>query len=116
MPDLPPSQLPQEPEYWEELAAKIRADAAGPLAGYSGVDDGWYGVLAERATWLVAASVAAMLLLWLTLPARGPSVAFRWIEGSLTPSELAGTLVSGAAPPSVDTLMVNFPPSEEEQR
>ncbi len=116
MPDLPRSPLPQEPEYWEELAGKIRADAAGPLAGYAGVDSGWYGVLAQRAPWLVAASAAAMLLLWLALPERGPSVAFRWIEGSLAPSELAGTLVSGAAPPTVEILMVQFPPSEEEQR
>ena len=116
MPELPPSPLPQEPEYWEKLEAKIRADAAGPLAAYAGVNNGWDSVLAQRAPWLVAASVAAMLLLWLALPERGPSVAFRWIEGSLTPSELAGTLVSGAAPPSVEILMVQFPPTEEEQR
>ncbi len=116
MPDLSRSQLPQEPEYWEKLAVKVREDAAGPLAGYARVDSGWDGMLARRAPWLVAASVAAMLLLWLALPERGPSVAFRWIEGSLTPSELAGTLVSGAAPPSVEILMVQFPPSEEERR
>ena len=116
MSDLPQSHLPQEPEYWEQLAAQIRADAAGPLADYAAVDHGWYGMLAQRAPWLVAASVAAMLLLWLALPERGPSVAFRWIESSLTPSELAGTLVSGAAPPTVEILMVQFPPSEEERR
>ena len=116
MPELPESQLPQEPEYWDGLADKIRMDAARPLAAYAGRGEGWDGMLARRAPWLVAASVAAMLVLWLTLPERGPSVAFRWIEGSLTPSELAGTLVSGAAPPTIDTLMIQFPPSEEEQR
>ena len=116
MPDLPQSPLPQKPEYWEDLAGRIREDAAGPLAAYAGVKGGWDSVLAQRAPWLVAVSAAAMLLLWLALPERGPSVAFRWIEGSLTPRELAGTLVSGAAPPTVEILMVQFPPSEEEQR
>jgi hypothetical protein len=116
MTDRPQSKLPQEPEYWDELAAKINDDATGPLASYAATPDDWTAVLGRQAPWLVAASAAAMLVLWLTLPARPPSMAFRWIESSLIPSEVAGTLVAGSAPPSVETLMVQFPPSEEEQR
>ncbi len=128
MADLPPSQLPQDPEYWGELAGKIREDAAAPLAAYAGaedgriddgrVDDGWYRILARRAPWLLAASAAAMLILWLALPERGTSPAFRWIADALAPSETAGTWIGGAAPPSVDALMVHFSPAldEEEQR
>ena len=117
MADLSESQLPPEPEYWEKLVQKIREDAAGPLAAYAAADVGWYSVLARHAPLLVAASAAAMVILWLALPTRD-SVAFRWIASSLTPSEVAGTLISGAAPPSVDALMVQFPPAldEEEQR
>ena len=113
MADLSQSQLPQEPEYWEGLARKINADAAAPLAAYAAAEYGWYGVLARRALWLVAASAAAMLILWLALPAREDSMAFRWIAGSLAPNETAGTLISGAAPPSVDELMVQFPPGAD---
>ena len=117
IPDLPRARLSQEPEYWERLASSVREDAAGPLAAYAMSDPEWYAVLARRAPWLVAASAAAMLILWLALPSRGSSTTFQWIESSLTPTEVAGTLVSGAAPPSVDALMVQFPPSEaEEQR
>ncbi len=111
MVDQPQSQLPQEPAYWDDLARKIGEDAAGPLAAFAAIDNGWTGVLARRAPWLVAASAAAMLVLWLTLPARDSSVAFRWIESSMIPSEVAGTLISGSAPPSVDALMVQFPPA-----
>ena len=38
------------------------------------------------------------------------SVAFRWIENSVAPREIAGTLIGGHAPPSVDALMVQFSP------
>ena len=122
MTDLPQSQLPQEPEYWEDLARKVREDAAAPLAAYAAAhaaeECGWYDVLARRAPWLVAASAAAMLVLWFALPARESSPAFRWIATSLAPNEKAGTLITGTEPPSVDALMVQFPPGpdmEEQQ-
>ena len=116
MADLPQSQLPQEPEYWEELARKVREDAAAPLATYAAADEGWYGLLARRAPWLVAVSAAAMLVLWLMLPARGNSLAFEWIASALTPSEAAGSLIGGAEPPSVEAVMVHFSPATDEER
>ena len=115
MAELPESALPQEPEYWEGLARKIREDAAGPLVAYAAAYDLWYGVLARRAPWLVAASVAAMLILWLALPRPDSSVALRWMEHSLAPDEVAGTLIGGPAPPSVDAVMVQFPPALDEE-
>jgi len=135
MAELPQSRLPREPEYWEALAGKIRDDAAGPLAAYAASaiaaeaglqQEAWDAVLARRAPWLVAASAAAALVLWLALPARVPSqgvlsaressASSPWIERSLSPIEVAGTLIGGAAPPSVDTLMVQFPPAPGEAR
>ncbi len=113
MADLSQSQLPQEPEYWEGLARKIKANAAAPLASYAAAQDGWYAVLAHRAPWLVAATAAAMLILWITLPARETSPAFRWMASSLAPNEMAGTLITGTEPPSVDALMVQFPPEPD---
>jgi len=104
-------------------AAERVADAAIRTPGAvvatdpgSGDLDAWYGELASRAPGIVAASAAAMLFLWLGLPAPVPaapesSVAFRWMERSLGPDEPAGTLVSGPAPPSVDALMVQFSPA-----
>lgn len=113
MADRSHSRLPQDPEYWETLARKVRDDAAAPLAGYAAAEDGWYGVLARSAPWLVAASAAAMLILWLVLPPREDSMAMRYIAGALAPTEAAGTLISGTEPPSVDALMVQFPPAPD---
>jgi hypothetical protein len=118
MADRSQSQLPREPEYWEGLARKINADAAAPLAAYAASQEGWYGVLARRAPWLVAATAVAMLVLWVTLPERETSPVVRWMASALAPNETAGTLIVGTEPPSVDALMVQFPPApdSEEQR
>ena len=111
MPEMPRSPLPHEPEYWSRLAHEIQADAAGPLAAYAASYEPWYGVLARRAPALVAASLAIMLVLWLVLPRRtDSSVALDWMERSLEPTEVAGTLIGGAQPPSVDALMLQFAP------
>lgn len=113
MAESPSSQLPQDPEYWNHLARAISADAVGPLAAYGAVDDPWYGVLARGAPWLLAASTTAMLILWLVLPARDISAALRWTERSLAPNEFAGSLIGGPQPPSVDALLVQFPPQPD---
>ncbi len=115
MADVPRSQLPQDPDYWEKLAERVRGDASGPLAAYAAAHDNWYGLLARRSPWLVSASAAAMLILWLALPTSDSSVAFRWMEHSVAPNEIAGTLIGGPAPPSVDALMVQFPPVLENE-
>lgn len=110
------SKLPHDPDYWDALARRIREDAAGPLATYRTAQDVWYGVLARRAPWLVAASVAAMLILWLIQPPAGSSATLRWMERSLAPTELAGSLMGGSEPPTVNVLMVEFPLAPEERR
>lgn len=116
MAELPQSPLPPDLRYWEDLARRIRDDAAPPLAAYAATDTPWYDLLARRAPWLVAAAAAAMLTLWLALPARDASPALRWIERSLAPTEAAGTLIGGPQPPSVEALMVQFPPARNEER
>ncbi len=110
MAENPNSNLPQDPEYWAGLASRIREDAAGPLVAYAAAQEGWYDVLSERAAWLVAASAAAMVILWLALPSND-SVAFRWMERSLAPDGVAGSLVGGPTPPSVEVLMAQFRPA-----
>ena len=77
MADVPRSQLPHDPEYWKKLAERIRGDASGPLAAYAAAHDNWYGLLARRSPWLVSASVAAMLILWLALPTSDSAVVAR---------------------------------------
>ncbi len=117
MVENPDSNLPQDPEYWTGLARRIREDAARPLAEYAAAQDVWYEVLSQRAAWLMAASAAAMVILWLALPT-ADSAAFRWMERSLAPSDVAGSLIGGSAPPSVEVLMVQFdpgPPDEAER-
>ncbi len=112
MADVPRSQLPQDTGYWEILAQRIRVDASGPLAAYAAIHDSWYGLLARRSTWLISASAAGMLILWLSLPTADSSAALRWIEKSVAPNEIAGALIGGEAPPSVNALMVQFPPAQ----
>ena len=111
----PRSQLPQDSEYWDELARKIGHDAVDPLLEYAAARSAWYGVLDRRAPWFVAASAAAMLLIWLALPPPDSS-ATPSLEGGLVPKEVAGTLIAGPEPPSVDVLLVQFPPPIHERR
>lgn len=113
MPNLPKSSLPEEPEYWDALARRITQDGAGPLTKYAAVQEIWVDVLARRAAWWVAASLAAMLTLWLSLPASGSPGGAAWIERSLAPHDRAGALLGGSTPPSVDELMAQFPPPPE---
>lgn len=114
MVENPDSNLPRDPEYWAGLARRIREDAAGPLAAYAVAQDVWYEVLSQRAAWLVGASAAAMLVLWLALPT-SESVAFRWLERSLEPNDVAGSLIGGPAPPSVEVLMAQFYPAPPDE-
>lgn len=115
MVEHPNSPLPRDPEYWESLAQRIRADAAGPLAGYA-TTVAWYDVLARQAAWLVAAAAIVIVALLLTLPQPDPDAAYRWIERSLAPDEPAGTLIAGPTAPSVDVVMVQFPPAGGDPR
>ncbi|HSF15774.1 MAG TPA: hypothetical protein VLK65_09480 [Vicinamibacteria bacterium] len=107
----PKSPLPGDPAYWEELTRRIREDASGPLAGYAGRAR-WYGALAGPAPWLVATSAAAILFLWLSLPTADSPTTLHWMERSLSPDEVAGALMGGPEPPSVDALLVQFSPLE----
>ncbi|HXV63623.1 MAG TPA: hypothetical protein VEK15_23180 [Vicinamibacteria bacterium] len=109
--NVPKSPLPKDTAYWEELARRIREDASGPLAAYASRAR-WYGVLAGPAPWLIAASAAAILFLWLALPAADSSATLRRMERSLSPDEAAGALVGGPEPPTVDALLVQFSPPE----
>lgn len=113
---LPPSQLPRDPAYWEQLAQRIRQDAAGPLASYAAALDAWHDVLARRAGWLVAACAAAMLLLSLVRPAPDHSQLLGLVERSVAPNETAGRLLGGSQPPRVEELLVQFPPPPQERR
>ncbi len=114
MVENPDSNLPQDPEYWTSLARRIREDAARPLAAYAAAQDVWYEVLSQRAAWLVAASAAAMVILWLALPT-SDSVAFRWMERSLEPTDVAGSMIGGPVPPSVEVLMAQFYPASADE-
>lgn len=108
------SPLPTDPKYWDDLAERIAEDARAPLAQYAKRRDVWYGVLSREAPWLVAASAAALLLLWLALP-EAPRAHSSFIERAVAPREAAGSLLGGSEPPSVDELMLAFPPVPESE-
>lgn len=102
---LPKSTLPDDTAYWDALASRIARDAESPLASHAD----WTSVLSRRAPWWLAASVAAMLALWLTLPSR-VSTRTHWLELALTPHEVPGAMLGGPVPPSLEDLMSHFPP------
>lgn len=120
--DLPRSPLSDDPETWDRLARRINADAAAPLAELADAGrrtvpawrgtwlGSWLGPLSRSAPWLVAASAAAMLAFWMALPPRTEDPGLGWIESSVAPQDVAGTLLGGALPPSVDEMMLVFPP------
>jgi hypothetical protein len=118
-PELPGSPLPDDPTYWNTLAQRIGGDAAAPLARYAArgqkADDRWFGLLSRAAPWLLSAAATATLLLWLALPPRAPDASMRWLEPSIAPHDDTGALIGGSLPPSVDRLMLDFPPAPTEE-
>ncbi len=114
---FPRSPLPVDEEFWEDLAQKVRADAAAPLSRYAATRmveaPNWLSVLSHQAPWLLAASVVAMVALLATLPEsrtlQGTSAGL--LERSLTPGERAAGLMAGAKAPSVAELLPEFSPS-----
>ena len=108
------SPLPENPEYWATLAERIRDDAAEPLSAYE-LAGSWQGVLARRASWLVAAAAVLIVALLLTLPSSPEPNAYRLLERSLTPDEAAGSLIAGPSAPTVGTLLPEFAPASLEE-
>ena len=116
------SPLPDEDEFWEGLADKVRADAAGPLSRYAASEADqsptWIAVVSRQAPWLLAASVIAMVALLSALPESAASTALttRLLERSLMPTEPAAGLMAGSKVPSVAELLVEFPPPTDGNR
>ncbi|HSR51231.1 MAG TPA: hypothetical protein VLV83_10415 [Acidobacteriota bacterium] len=110
MMELPPSQLPRDPSYWEGMAQRIRSDAETPLARYAAAGDSWLRVLDRCAAWLAPLAAAAMLLLWFALPVQRTSLTADWMERSLAPTEVPARLLEDDRPPPPEALLVHFSP------
>ena len=109
MADRSHSELPDDPQYWRDLAGRIRADAEGPLARYAAADETWFEVLGQRVAWWVAATAAVVATLWLVQPTADPAaVVTAWIEASLGIDEPAVRLVAGPEAPALDELLASL--------
>lgn len=113
MTELPPSQLPEDPGYWERMARRISADAQIPLARYAAAEESWLQVLDRCAAWLLPLAATCMLLFWISLPRHPMSLATDWTERWLTPSEVPSKLLRDDRPPSVEAVLVQFSPEQE---
>lgn len=111
----PMSRLPEDEAYWEALADRLVADAAGRLSAYRTAGTRWWHGLVRFSTPLTVGAAAAVIaaLLWL------PEVAGEQARGrapasfyGFAPSDpLAALFVTSADVPTMATLMAT-PTSE----
>jgi len=102
------SRLPDDPEYWQAFSNRIVDDGVRVLQAFKEDRREWWSGMARFSAALAvgasAATVAALLLMPTGIPARTP---IQTVDAyGLAPDDpLAVTLVSGEAPPSIETLM-----------
>ena len=99
------SRLPEDPEYWDGLEARILESLRTPLPAL-GDDAEWWAPLAARAYALGAAALAAGIAAALLLPAPSQS---EDVETLFRPPAADPTLISPFAadtPPSIGQLMI----------
>jgi hypothetical protein len=101
------SKLPEDPQYWEDLEARVMADLGSPVRGTAVEIPSWWSPLAVRA-WGLGGLAAAVALAALLL-APGRSVPGSSAAGLLSLPEgdpVLEALVSAPAPPSLASLML----------
>ena len=102
------SRLPDDPEYWRGLTDRIVEDATPQLAEFGDKEPEWWSELARFSTILAVGAAAAVFASFFLLPVWGGAEAptQNMDAYGLAPSDpLAVTLVSGEAPPTMETLM-----------
>jgi len=67
------SRLPDDPEYWDKLGARIVNDAVPTLATYREDRNEWWSVLARFSTALAVGATAAVLAAVLLFPRDEPN-------------------------------------------
>ena len=96
------SRLPDDPQYWDELEARILAHAGTPPVVPAAAATSWFAAYAWPLSMVAAAATIAVLLL---TPPRSPTSA-----RSLLPLPVAepmfNTFFETATPPSVGALIV----------
>ena len=100
------SRLPDDPTYWDGLAARI-VDSAAPILREQRDVQAWWGPLAKWSPAIgVAAAAAALLVLLFGPPesSRSPAVSFAQLLGPRDP--VAQAVVSGATASDVSALLL----------
>lgn len=102
------SRLPDDPDYWRTLTNRIVDDGLPVLQALREERREWWSGMARFSRVLAAgasaATIAALFLMPTGIPAMTP-VQMADAYGLAPDDPLAVTLVSGEAPPSLETLM-----------
>lgn len=102
------SRLPEDPEYWHNFTDRIVADAVPALASYGQNRREWWTEIARFSKLLAVGASAAVLALFFLMPGDSPEqIPARTMDAyGLAPNDpIAVTLVSGEAPPALESLM-----------
>ena len=102
------SRLPDDPEYWHSFTDRIVGDAGRELELFGESRREWWSEIARFSTILALGASAAVLVSALLLPTGTPvEMTPRTVDAyGLAPDDpLAVSLVSGATPPTVESLM-----------
>lgn len=103
------SRLPEEAGYWDALADRLSADAAPALARNYEQHGTWWATLARVCPALATAAGLALVAGSITLATVPEAVGespYAEVARAIEPTDqMARVFFSGAAPPSVESLM-----------
>jgi hypothetical protein len=102
------SRLPDDPGYWQMLTDRIVDDGVPVLQARREESRKWWSGMARFSTVLAVGASAATIGTLLLMPAGTPAITpvqMAHAYGLAPDDALAAALVSGEAPPSMETLM-----------
>jgi hypothetical protein len=107
--DLLESRMPEGPDYWDDLARRIAADAAPVLARSREGHGTWWGSLARSCPALAAAAsvaVVAAAIVIASVPAALDDSPYAEVARAIGPTDqVAQLLLREPAPPAVESLL-----------
>lgn len=106
MPDpFDTTQIPDDPEHWDALAARVAATAA-----HRSRMDGLHWLANSRAGWVAASLLAAAVLAFVMRPVRdssATSVSEGWTQALAPADDLGKAIVLRDNPPAIGALLLS---------
>jgi len=110
------SRMPDDAEYWVELAARVENRAAPVITAYANRGRGGFGWIGDRSPALAASALVAAALAWLLLPPPEPATSATALDAAAGPPStvarallptdpLIAGIMTDPVPPTIASLL-----------